>query len=136
MTGVVATLLVDEARMRAAATTGFTTATAVADALVERGVPFREAHHVVGALVARAEAAGVELTGLADGGHPRRPSPRPRTTVAAGLAQACRPSPDALRAAAELESALARPDVIGGTAPADACRPSWRRPRGGSGIGG
>ena len=52
--------------MRAAATAGYTTATAVADALVELGVPFREAHHVVGTLVARAETAGVELTALAD----------------------------------------------------------------------
>ena len=34
---------------------------AVADALVELGVPFREGHHIVGALVARAEAAGLEL---------------------------------------------------------------------------
>ena len=61
---MVATLQVDEARMLAAATTGFTTATAVADALVEMGVPFRDGHHIVGALVARAEAAGVELTQL------------------------------------------------------------------------
>ena len=38
--------------MRAAADEGYTTATAVADALVRRGVPFRAAHHVVGSLVA------------------------------------------------------------------------------------
>ena len=53
--------------MLAAATAGYTTATAVADALVELGVPFREGHHIVGSLVARAEAAGVELTELPDG---------------------------------------------------------------------
>ncbi|MDQ3937114.1 MAG: argininosuccinate lyase, partial [Chloroflexota bacterium] len=45
MRGLVATLHVDEARMRQAAEQGFTTATALADALVELGVPFRSAHH-------------------------------------------------------------------------------------------
>ena len=41
--------------MREAADEGYTTATAVADALVRRGIPFRVAHHVVGSLVAQAE---------------------------------------------------------------------------------
>jgi argininosuccinate lyase len=115
MTGVVATLLVDEARMRTAASAGYTTATAVADALVERGVPFREAHHIVGSLVARAEAARVELTGLRDGDI-RAVLAASSDAMAAGLAKDAG-LPSALRAAAELESALARPDVIGGTAP-------------------
>jgi argininosuccinate lyase len=115
MTGVVATLLVDEARMRAAATAGYTTATAVADALVELGVPFREAHHIVGSLVARAEEAGLMLTGLTDTDIVAILGAS-SDTVAAGLAGDAG-VPDALRAAAELESALARPDVIGGTAP-------------------
>jgi argininosuccinate lyase len=115
MTGVVATLHVDEVRMRVAATTGFTTATAVADALVERGVPFREAHHLVGSLVARAEAAGVELTGLVDADIVAILGASP-DVVAAGLA-ADAAVPGTLRAAAELDNALARPDVIGGTAP-------------------
>ena len=39
-------------RMRAACDAGFVTATDVADHLARRGVPFREAHHVVGRLVA------------------------------------------------------------------------------------
>ena len=39
-------------------------ATDVADYLVARGVPFREAHHVVGALVRAAEARGVTLSAL------------------------------------------------------------------------
>ena len=52
--------------MAAAASEGYTTATAVADALVRRGVPFRTAHHVVGALVAQAEAAGVRLDEVPD----------------------------------------------------------------------
>jgi argininosuccinate lyase len=115
MAGMVATLHVDEARMLEAATAGYTTATAVADALVEMGVPFREGHHIVGSLVARAEAAGVELTELPD------------TDIAAVLAEsadstaagaASNPEVAAeLRTAAKLENALARPDVIGGTAP-------------------
>ena len=115
MAGMVATLHVNEARMLEAATAGYTTATAVADALVEMGVPFREGHHIVGSLVARAEAAGVELTELPD------------TDIAAVLAEsadstaagaASDPEVAAeLRTAAKLENALARPDVIGGTAP-------------------
>ena len=44
------------ARMREAAEEGYTTATALADALVRRGVPFRAAHHIVGGLVGGAEA--------------------------------------------------------------------------------
>jgi argininosuccinate lyase len=52
MAGMVSTLTVDRVRMRAAAGEGYTTATAVADALVRRGVAFRVAHHIVGSLVA------------------------------------------------------------------------------------
>src|SRR3954453_19516536 len=59
LAGLVATLAVDRARMAEAASDGYTTATTLADALVRTGVPFRTAHHVVGDLVARAEAAGV-----------------------------------------------------------------------------
>jgi argininosuccinate lyase len=66
LAGLVGTLRVDRARMRAAAEDGFTTATAVSDALVRRGVAFRSAHHIVGELVAAAEAAGVRLAELDD----------------------------------------------------------------------
>jgi argininosuccinate lyase len=115
MGGVVASLVVDEERMRAAATTGFTTATSVADALVEMGVPFRAAHRIVGALVARAELSAVELADLADGdvhdALSASDDPQARLLATAdGIA-------DTLRRAATLEAALARPDVIGGTAP-------------------
>ena len=115
MAGLVATLTVDRERMRAAAGEGYTTATAVADALVRRGVPFRTAHHVVGSLVARPKGRGSGLDdvpdamiGLALGaagdetargarrgaGH-RRPDPGGRV----------------------VEGALEAADVIGGTAP-------------------
>ena len=67
MAGLVETLVVDRDRMREAAAEGYTTATAVADALVRRGVPFRAAHHIVGGLVGGAEAEGIRtLDGLPD----------------------------------------------------------------------
>jgi argininosuccinate lyase len=115
MAGVIGSLVVDEERMRAAATAGYTTATSVADALVEAGVPFRAAHHVVGTLVARAEAAEVELWDVADHdiGEALSDSDDP---VARSLA-ADDTAPDRLRRAARLEGALVRPDLIGGTAP-------------------
>ncbi|MEM7775157.1 MAG: argininosuccinate lyase [Pseudomonadota bacterium] len=53
-------------RMQTAASAGFSTATDLADWLVRiLGLPFREAHHVTGRIVARAEADGVELQDVA-----------------------------------------------------------------------
>jgi argininosuccinate lyase len=114
-TGMLDTLTVDRDRMRAAADEGYTTATAVADALVRRGVPFRTAHHVVGGLVAHAEEEGIGLDELHD------------DTIAAALSASDEPTAMALaaeagiggdlRAAAGLDGALASCDVIGGTAP-------------------
>jgi len=115
MTGLVETLAVDAERMREAATEGYTTATAVADALVRRGIPFRAAHHIVGSLVAQAEGASIRLDEIPDAmlGLALGASGDP---TAAGLAE----DPgiaDELRAAASLDGALASCDVIGGTAP-------------------
>jgi argininosuccinate lyase len=42
----------DRPRMRAAASQGFATATDLADYLVRRGIPFRDAHEIVGKAVA------------------------------------------------------------------------------------
>ncbi len=65
MTGMVDDLSVDEARMKAAAGAGFTTATDLADWLVrELGMPFREAHHVTGRIVRRAEEKGCDISEL------------------------------------------------------------------------
>jgi argininosuccinate lyase len=65
MTGMVETLDFRTERMRAAAASGFSTATDLADWLVrERGVPFREAHHIVGSAVKAAELAGCDLPAL------------------------------------------------------------------------
>src|SRR5438309_2266302 len=66
LTGLIETLTVDRTRMREGAERGHTTATAVADALVRRGVPFRTAHHVVGSLVTKAEEAGTGLDAIPD----------------------------------------------------------------------
>jgi argininosuccinate lyase len=115
MAGMVETLAVDRAAMERAAEEGFTTATAVADALVRRGLAFRVAHRVVGRLVAEAERVGVGLADLDD------------NAITAALADAHEAPaselagdpalPGQLRAAATLEAALASCDVVGGTAP-------------------
>ena len=65
MQGMVETMMPQREVMRAAAATGFSTATDLADWLVrELGLPFREAHHVTGALVAMAEKRGCDLPDL------------------------------------------------------------------------
>jgi argininosuccinate lyase len=66
MTGMVDDLQVNEAAMRAAAMRGYSTATDLADYLVRRlGMPFRDAHHATGAIVALAEKKGLALDELA-----------------------------------------------------------------------
>ncbi|MFA7388615.1 MAG: argininosuccinate lyase [Thiohalobacteraceae bacterium] len=52
------------ARMREAALTGFSTATDLADYLVRKGVPFRDAHEIVGKAVRRGIDAGKDLSQL------------------------------------------------------------------------
>jgi argininosuccinate lyase len=65
MTGMMTDLAANPTVMKVAAATGFSTATDLADWLVrELGLPFREAHHVTGTLVARAEAKGCDLPDL------------------------------------------------------------------------
>ncbi|HEX3427292.1 MAG TPA: argininosuccinate lyase [Candidatus Limnocylindrales bacterium] len=116
MAGLVATLAIDAARMRAAADEGYTTATAAADELVRRGVPFRAAHHIVGELVAQAERESTPtLAGLSDAAFVEGLRVAEDATARSladvpGIA-------DAIRAAASVEGALAAADVIGGTAP-------------------
>ncbi len=50
--------------MRAAALEGYATATDLADYLVRKGLPFRDAHEAVARAVREAEATGVDLSGL------------------------------------------------------------------------
>ena len=115
MSGLLDTLSVDRERMRAAADEGYTTATAVADAFVLRGIPFRVAHHVVGSLVAQAEEAGLRLDEVPD----------PMIGLALGAAgdpaaqslAADETFGEIVRGAASVDGALAACDVIGGTAP-------------------
>ncbi|MDW8311487.1 MAG: argininosuccinate lyase [Burkholderiales bacterium] len=57
-------LRVHPERMRAAAREGFATATDLAEYLVRRGVPFRDAHEAVARAVRAAEAKGVDLADL------------------------------------------------------------------------
>lgn len=54
LNGLIPNLEANRENMAAAAINGYTTATDLADYLVKRGMPFRDAHHVVGRVVARA----------------------------------------------------------------------------------
>jgi argininosuccinate lyase len=115
MAGVMSSLIVDEQRMAKAAADGHIVAVAMADALVDEGVPFRSAHRIVGALVRVAEEEGLPLADLGD--------ERFAAALGASDDEAARTLvsdpkiAEPLRAAATLAGALARCDVIGGTAP-------------------
>jgi argininosuccinate lyase len=62
--GMVRTMHVCEDRMRAGAQGGFMAATDLADYLVGKGMPFRQAHEVVGELVLKCEKEGRTLQSL------------------------------------------------------------------------
>ena len=87
-------------RMRAAAGANFSLATDVADYLVRKGMPFREAHQVVGGLVRECERRRCELHEL----------PFESYRTASGLFE-----PDSLEL--DVDTALAARDLPGGTAP-------------------
>jgi argininosuccinate lyase len=89
-------------RMRRAAGEHFATATDLADYLVKKGLPFRDAHGVVGRVVRHAIAHGKELDGLTLE-ELRGFSPLIEADVHAALT---------------VEASLAARDVVGGTAPA------------------
>lgn len=101
MAGMIATLQFDTERMARSAPEGFALATEIADWLVVRGVPFRDAHEISGNCVALAEARGVELWDLTD----------------EELAQASSYLTPAVREVLSTAGALAGRDRIGGTAP-------------------
>ena len=63
-TGMVATMKINKDIMYKGANGGFTNATDVADYLVKKGVPFREAHSIVGHMVLVAEKKGVGIDEL------------------------------------------------------------------------
>ncbi|MFW6154810.1 MAG: argininosuccinate lyase [Planctomycetota bacterium] len=62
--GIVATAHLRADRIAAGLDAGYLDATALAEYLVNRGVAFREAHHVVGRLVTQAEQQGLALAEL------------------------------------------------------------------------
>jgi argininosuccinate lyase len=66
LSGLIATMRIDTDRLAAAAPQGFALATDVAEDLVRRGVPFREAHEAVGRLVAWCAAHNCELQDVDD----------------------------------------------------------------------
>jgi len=101
MTGVIATLKVNAGRM-ARALGDELLATDLADALVRRGVPFRESHRLVGLAVRRALAQGCGLRGLSVEDYAAI-SPAFGDDVASVL---------------DFAASVARHDVTGGTAPA------------------
>jgi argininosuccinate lyase len=93
---------VDAARMREAASDGFATATDLADYLVKKGLPFRDAHEAVARAVRHAESRGCDLADL------------PLAELAAFS-----PLIDAdVFAVLTLEGSVASRDHPGGTAPA------------------
>ena len=65
MTGMVTDMTANRDSLATAAGSGFSTATDLADWLVRvLGLPFRDAHHITGSLVALAESKGCDLPDL------------------------------------------------------------------------
>jgi argininosuccinate lyase len=99
--GMIATLRFDTARMAELAPQGFSLATDVADWLVRRRVPFRDAHEISGALVRVCEQNGIELHEATD----------------AMLASVSSELTPAVRAVLSIEGSVSSRDGAGGTAP-------------------
>ncbi len=91
----------NEARLREAASDAALLATEAADYLVKRGIPFRDAHEIVGQIVKEAERQGKPWTQL------------PMET----LWKFCAYFRDDLKASLTVEAAIAARAVPGGTAP-------------------
>ena len=63
-TGMIATMTINKSRMETSAKKGFTNATDAADYLVNHGVPFRDAHSIVGQLVLKCIEKNISLDQL------------------------------------------------------------------------
>lgn len=100
-TGMIATLTFHVDRMAELAPQGFSLATDVAEWLVKRHVPFRDAHEVTGELVKYAETRGLELSDLDD----------------AQLAEVSELLTPAVREVLTIDGSVASRDGVGGTAP-------------------
>src|SRR5262249_56136044 len=125
MAGLIRTMRVNPDRLRRSASTGFTLATDLAEYLVRRGVPFREAHEVVGHLVVWCQVHDCDLADVSD----------------ADLAKVSEHLTPDVRQVLTVEGALAARKGYGGTAPervaeqiaalrAAVHAPSARAPRG------
>ncbi|MBN2839497.1 MAG: argininosuccinate lyase [Coriobacteriia bacterium] len=101
MSGMLTTLRVNADRMRDGARGGFMAATDLADYLAAHGVPFREAHEVVGRLVLLCERQGRRLDDL----------------TAAELREASPVFGDDAPGVVGIDAVVARRDTAGGTAP-------------------
>jgi argininosuccinate lyase len=102
MKGMLTTMRVNTEAMRAGAQGGFMAATDLADVLAERGVPFRDAHEIVGKLVLMAEKSGRSLEQL----------------TLDELREASEVFDEAARDVLRIERVVARRTSEGGTAPA------------------
>ena len=101
VTGMIATMRIDTDRLAAAAPEGFALATDVAEDLVRRGVPFREAHEAVGRLVAWCAQHNCDLSDVDD----------------AQLAELSSHLTPGIRSVLSVRGALAARSTRGGTAP-------------------
>jgi argininosuccinate lyase len=101
LAGLVATLRINADRLRAGASVGFTLATDLAEYLVRRGVPFREAHEVVGHLVVWCQVHDCDLDEVSD----------------ADLAKVSEHLTPDVRQVLSVPGALAARKAYGGTAP-------------------
>jgi argininosuccinate lyase len=101
VTGLYATLVIEEDRLAAAAPQGYALATDVAEWLVRRGVAFREAHEISGSFVAYCEEHGLDLADVSDAqltGIDSRLTPQVREVLS-------------------VPGAIAARSAVGGTAP-------------------
>jgi argininosuccinate lyase len=101
MAGLIATLRINPDKLRRGASVGFTLATDLAEYLVRRGVPFREAHEVVGHLVVWCQVHDCDLDEVSD----------------ADLAKVSGHLTPDVRQVLTVEGALAARQGRGGTAP-------------------
>ena len=114
LNGLIPNIVADEEQMRQSALAGFTTATDLADYLVRKNIPFRDAHELVGAAVQRAIELGSPLEALslqqlngADNG----------------------PITEDVYAILTLEGSVSARDHLGGTAPSQVKLPGFRSAR-------
>ena len=101
MAGMIGELAFSRERMAAALARGFLNATELADYLVGKGVPFREAHHLTGSAVALAEREGKGLEHLS----------------LEALQKICPAIGEDVYAVLDMKNAVARRNTPGGTGP-------------------